>query len=219
MNDSKYYNYGNLKLGRGNFDLPPILIGTVFYQSETIIDRKNPEIFDIQKAKKRINKQLLLSERYKIPNLIEISATTADSMIKYLDFYLDYFEPPFVLGGNLESRMAALEYLSERGIKPDQYIYNTISNLKNKKEIELLKKYKINSIVVLILGSESMTSTQRFAYITDKNQPDNVNIIEGLKQMGIEKIWIDGGVVNLESLAHILETQQLISKSLELPCH
>jgi len=62
-----------------------------------------------------------------------------------------------------------------------------------------------------------MTSTQRYAYITEKNQPNNVSIIEGLKSIGVEKIWVDGGVVNLESLAHILETQRLISTALHLP--
>ena len=217
MDDREYYSYGNIKLGRGNFDLPPLLIGTMFYQNQTIVDRKNPEIFDIQKAKKRIENQIKLSEKYKVPNLVEISATTPEAMIKYLEFYLDNFEPPFVLGGNFDSRVAGIEYLEENGIKPDQYIYNTISNLKNKQELEIFKKYKINSCVVLILGSENMTSTQRFEYITAKNQPNNVSILDGLKKLGVEKIWIDGGIINLESLAHVLETQQLVSTALKLP--
>ena len=96
-------------------------------------------------------------------------------------------------------------------------IYNTISNLKNKQELEILQKYKIQSTVVLILGSENMTSTQRYEYITGKNQPNNVSILDGLKSLGIEKIWIDGGVINLESLTHVLETQQLVSTALQLP--
>ncbi|UCD01720.1 MAG: hypothetical protein JSV23_01475 [Promethearchaeota archaeon] len=217
MDDSDYYSYGNIKLGKGNFNFPPVLIGTIFYQNETIVNRKNPEVFDLQKAKKRIQTHLSLSKKYNIPNLIEISATTPRSMIKYLEFYLDYFQPPFVLGGNLESRIAGIEYLKENGIKSDQYIYNTISNLKNKKELEVLLKYKIESVVILILGSENMSSTQRYAYITEKSQPNNVSIIDGLKDIGIEKLWIDGGVINLESLAHILETQQLISTSLKFP--
>ena len=217
MDDSEYYTYGNIKLGRGQFDLSPVLIGTIFYQNETIVDRKNPEVFSTQKAIKRIETHQSLSEKYKIPNLIEISATTPKSMIKYLEFYLDHFNPPFILGGNLESRIAGIEYLKENGITPEQYIYNTISNLKNKKEVEVIRKFKIKSVVILILGSENMTSTQRYTYITDKNQPNNVNIIDGLKDIGVERIWIDGGVVNLESLAHILETQQLISTSLRLP--
>lgn len=217
MNDSKFYSYRDIKLGRGNFDLPPILIGTIFYQNQTIVDRKNPQIFNTQKAKKRIDKQIQLSEKYKIPNLVEISATTPEAMIKYLQFFLENYVPPFVLGGNFESRIAGIEYLTENGIKSDQYIYNTISNLKNKKEIEIIQKNKLQSVVILILGSENMTSTQRFAYITEKNQPNNVSIIEGLKKIGVEKIWIDGGVVNLESLAHILDTHQLVSTSLKLP--
>ncbi|MFW9972691.1 MAG: hypothetical protein ACFFDF_21075 [Candidatus Odinarchaeota archaeon] len=217
MEDSEYYTYGNMKLGRGNFDLPPILIGTLFYQNQTILDKRNPEIFDAQKAIKRIEKHQSLSKQYKIPSLIEITATTPKSMVKYLEFYLDNFNPPFILGGDLDSRIAGVEYLKENGIKPEEYIYNTISNLKNRKEIEVLKKFKIKSAVVLILGSENMTSTQRYTYITEKNQPNNTSIIEGLKVIGIEKIWIDGGVINLESLAHILETQQLISKSLRYP--
>ncbi|MFX1310734.1 MAG: hypothetical protein ACFE8C_13615, partial [Promethearchaeota archaeon] len=121
------------------------------------------------------------------------------------------------LGGNLESRIAGIEYLTENGIKTSQYIYNAISNLKNKKELEVIQKNKIKSAVVLILASENMTSTQRYAYVTKKNQPNNMSIIEGLKEKGVERLWIDGGVIDLESLAHVLETQQLVSTSLKLP--
>jgi tetrahydromethanopterin S-methyltransferase subunit H len=217
MSDSEYYSYGKTKVGKGNFDLPPVLIGTMFYQNQTIVDRKNPEIFDVSKALKRINNHISLSEKYKIPNLVEISATTPKSMINYLEFYLDHFTPPFILGGNFESRVAGIEFLNEHGIKPDQYIYNTISNLKNKQELEIIQKYKIESAVILILGSGNMTSTQRYAYLTEKNQPNNVNMIDGLIEIGVEKIWVDGGVVDIESLAHILETNQLIRTSLKFP--
>ncbi|MHA2283557.1 MAG: hypothetical protein ACXAC5_22165 [Promethearchaeota archaeon] len=217
MTDSKFYSYGDKKLGRGNFDLPPILIGTIFYQNQTLVDRKNPQIFDVQKAKKRIDNQIQLSEKFKIPNLVEISATTPEAMIKYLQFFLENYELPLVLGGNFESRIAGIEYLKEQGVNPDDFIYNTISNLKNKQEVEILQKYNIKSTVVLILGSENMTSTQRYEYVTGKNQPNSESIIEGLKNRGVERIWIDGGIINLESLGHVLETQQLISTALELP--
>jgi len=217
MEDNIPYNYGNIKVGRGNFKLPPVLIGTIFYQGQTIIDRKDEETFNIEKAKKRINTQKELEKKYKIPGLIEISAVSPKAMIKYLEFYLEYYEPPFVLGGTFDARVAGIEYLNERGIPPDNYIYNTISNLKNKKELELIQKNKIDSAVILILGSENMTSTQRFNYITKSNPPNNVSLIEGLKKLGVTKIWIDGGVINLESLAHIIETQQLVSSSLALP--
>ena len=217
MDEITPYEYGNIKLGRGNFKLPPVLIGTMFYQGQTIIDRKDNEKFNVEKAKKRIDTQKELAKKYKIPELIEISADTPKAMIKYLDFYLEYYEPPFVLGGTFDARAAGIEYLHERGIKPDNYIYNTISNLKNNKELEIIQKYHIDSIVILILGSENMTSTQRFNYITKKNQPNNVSLIEGLNQIGVKKIWVDGGVINLESLAHVLETQQLVSSSLGYP--
>jgi tetrahydromethanopterin S-methyltransferase subunit H len=212
-----FYEYGTLKLGYGNFKRPPILIGTMFYQGQTLVERDDPSKFNIEKAEKRILKQKSLAMQYKIPDLLEISADTPKAMLKYLDFYLDHFEPPFVLGGTLEARSAGLEYLNERGIKPTEFIYNAISNLKNKVEIDLLKRFKIQSAVILILASPNMTSTQRYAYITEKNQQNDINIIDGLKKLGIERIWIDGGVINLESLAHIMETQQLISTSLKLP--
>ena len=217
MDEITPYEYGDIKLGRGNFKLPPVLIGTMFYQGQTIIDRKDNEKFNIEKARKRIDTHKELAKKYKIPELIEISADTPKAMVKYLDFYLEYYEPPFVLGGTFDARFVGIEYLHERGIKPDNYIYNTISNLKNNKELEIIQKYHIDSIVILILGSENMTSTQRFNYITKKNQPNNVSLIEGLKDLGVNKIWIDGGIINLESLAHVLETQQLISSSLSYP--
>ena len=211
------YTYGNIKLGRGNFELPPVLIGTLFYQGETLVDRKNMEIFDENKAKKRIETQTTLSEKYKIPSMVEISGITPEAMVKYLDFYLDNFQVPFVLGGTLDARVAGMEHLKERGVKSDEYVYNAISNLKNKKELDVLRKYKVNAAVILMLGSESMTSTQRYAYITKKLEPQNVSLIEGVQNTGVKELWIDGGVINLESLAHILETQQLISTSLQLP--
>jgi len=80
MDNTDYYSYGNIKLGKGNFELPPVLIGTIFYQNETIIDRKNPEVFNSSKAMKRIDTHISLSEKYKIPNLVEISATSPKSM-------------------------------------------------------------------------------------------------------------------------------------------
>jgi len=217
MANNSPYLYGDVKLGRGSFELPPVLIGTLFYRDETIVERNNPENFNRDKAKKRIDMQKELGKKYKIPEMIEISGNSPESTIKYLDFYLDNYEPPFVLGGTFDARIAAMDHLKERGYKPEDYIYNAISNLKNKKELEMLKKYKVSSIVVLMLASENMTSTQRFAYITEKNQPDNQNIIEGLKKIGIEQILIDGGVITLESLAHILETQQIISTSYQFP--
>jgi len=217
MSEILHYSYGNVKLGRGAFILPPVLIGTLFYMGETIVDRNNPELFNVEKAKKRIDLQKTLGEKYKIPELIEISGNTPESMLKYIEFYLENYEPPFVLGGTFEARAAAMEYLNELGYKGNDYIYNAISNLKNKKELELLKKYRVSSIIILMLASENMTSSQRFKYITEKNQPNNQSILEGLKMMGIEQIWIDGGVITLESLAHILETQQIISTSYKLP--
>ena len=50
-----YFLYGSAKLGYGNFELPPILIGTMFYQGQTLIDRKNEIQFDVNRAKKRID--------------------------------------------------------------------------------------------------------------------------------------------------------------------
>ena len=213
----EFFSYGDIKLGYGSYDLPPIMIGTMFYQNQTIVDRKNEETFDEEKAVKRIDTQKALANKFKIPDLIEISAISPEAMVKYLEFYFDKFEPPFVLGGTFEARVAGLEWLSEKGVKPNEFIYNAVSNLKNKKEIELLQKNKITSAVVLILASSNMTSTQRYSYITENNQPGNTNIIDGLKKIGIQNIWVDGGVVDIESLAHILETQQLISTSLRLP--
>lgn len=211
------YLYDGMKLGRGDFELPPVLIGTIFYQGETIQDRDHPERFNIDKAKKRINQHIVLAEKYKIPGLIELSAVTPESMEKYLSFYLDNYETPFVLGGTFEARVAGIQYLNDRGVKPSQYIYNTISNLKNKAELDLIQKNRIESVVILFLGSENMTSTQRFNYITKKQELTGESLIKSIENLGVKRIWIDGGVVDLESLAHILEFQQLVSTSLQLP--
>ena len=217
MSDNAPYMYGTIQVGRGNFNLPPLLIGTLFYQGETLVDRKDERNFDEYKAKKRIETQQALGEKYKIPTIVELSGITPEAMVKYIDFYLDNFKPPFVLGGTLDARIAGMEHLEERGFKSNEYVYNAISNLKNKKELEALDKFNIKTVVILILASENMTSTQRYAYVTKKNEPQNMSLIDGIKNTGVEEIWIDGGVINIESLAHILETQQLISTSLHLP--
>jgi tetrahydromethanopterin S-methyltransferase subunit H len=216
MKNSAYY-IKNVKIGRGYFNLPPVLIGTMFYDGQTLVEKENPKSFNKQKAIKRIETHKKLASQYKIPEMVEISASNVNAMVKYLDFFLDNYETPFVLGGTLETRIAGIQYLEERGIKPAEYIYNAISNLKNKKELDIIKKYNIESVVILMLCSENMTSTQRYAYLTERNQPGNVSLLQGLKDLGVEKILVDGGVINLESLAHILETQKLVSESLHLP--
>ena len=217
MTENSYYSIDNIKIGYGNFNLPPILIGTLFYQGQTLIDRKKSSIFDSLKAKKRIDTQIELSKQYKLPNLIEISANEPNSMPIYLEFFLKHYEPPFVLGGTYEARIEGLQYLQDNGVDPKYFIYNAISNLKNPNEVEALKKFKVQNVVVLILGSNNMTATQRFAYLTEKSQPHDLSILDGLKELGVRNILIDGGVIDIESLAHILETQKIISESLKYP--
>ena len=107
MNEN-YFLYGKAKLGFGNFSIPPILIGTMFYQGQTLVDRKDACQFDINKAKKRINAQKSLANQYKLSDLIEISAVTPEAMVKYLDFYFKYFDPPFVLGGSFDDSIDKL---------------------------------------------------------------------------------------------------------------
>lgn len=212
-----HYLYKDIKVGRGHFEFPPVLIGTIFYEGETIVERDDPLQFNAQKARKRIDAHKELAAKYKLPEMIEITASTPEAMKAYLEFYLEHYEPPFVLGGNFEARKAGIGFLKEAGIGPTDYVYNAISNLKNRDEIELIKANNIETVVILMLSSENMTSTQRYGYLTKKTQPGNVSLLEGIKDLGVEKIWVDGGVMNLESLAHILETQQLISESLQLP--
>lgn len=212
-----YYSYGEGKLGYDHFDLPPLLIGTIFYQGETILNRDDETDFDEEKAKSRIEQHKSLAKKYKLPEMVEISGTSPEAMLSYLEFYLTHFEPPFVLGGTFDARMAGVEYLSEQGIQPAEYVYNAVSNLKNQKEIDLLRGHQMESVVVLMNAPENATSNQRFSYITEKNQPNNESIVEGLKKLGVKRIWIDGATISLESLSHIIEAQQIISESLQLP--
>ena len=86
------------------------------------------EIFNQVKAKKRIDTQKALAKQYNIPDLVELNAVTPNAMIKYLEFYLDNFEPPFVLGGTFDARLAGIEYLEERGIGPNEYLPRTIKH-------------------------------------------------------------------------------------------
>ncbi|MGV9173538.1 MAG: hypothetical protein ACOC35_13385 [Promethearchaeia archaeon] len=212
-----FYQYHDIRLERTGFFLPPILIGTIFYQGETLLDRKNPKNFSKEKAKKRIERHKSFAEQYKIPEMVEISATSSEAMKNYLEFYFNDYKPPIILGGNLEARIAGLEYLEEHGYKSSDYIYNSVTNLKNKKEIEVLKEFDLDSVVLLILGSDNMTSSQKYNYITKKRPLYNLSMIDSLHKLGIERIWIDGGVIGLESLVHNLELHQVVSSSLHLP--
>lgn len=216
-NETETFNYGNIRLEKSNFTIPPILIGTLFYQGETILDRKNPENFDEDKAQKRIDLHKSLAKKYKIPEMVELSATSAQSMRTYLDFYFSHYDPPIILGGTLEARIAGLKYLRKNEYNSSDFVYNSITNLKNSKEIDALKEFQVESAVILIVGSDNMTSSQKYSYLTKKRPLYNLNLIDSLKQMGVEKIWIDGGVIGLDSLVQNLELHQLVSSSLHLP--
>ncbi|MEJ2295536.1 MAG: hypothetical protein P8Y23_12325, partial [Candidatus Lokiarchaeota archaeon] len=136
MSENTYYSIDNIKIGYGNFNLPPIMIGTLFYQGQTLIVRKNSSLFDSLKAKKRIDTQIELSKQYKLPNLIEISANEPNSMPLYLKFFLEHYEPPFVLGGTYEARIEGLRYLRDNEVDPKHFIYHAVSNLKNPSAVE-----------------------------------------------------------------------------------
>jgi tetrahydromethanopterin S-methyltransferase subunit H len=186
------FKIGPVKIGGFPGDRPVVLVGSIFYHGQKILENEIKGEFDAHKAEELIKVQEEFSDKTGNPHMVDVVASSPDAMAKFIDFVSSVTNAPIVLDGISASvRLSALDYCQEHGIRND-IIYNSISPESKQDEIERIKEAKVKSAILLAYNTREFTSEGRVKAIRA--------LLPIALQAGIKNPLIDTCVLDIPSL-------------------
>jgi len=141
------FQIGEIKIG-GYGENPTALIGSIFYKNHKIVDDEKNGLFDKQIAERLIKKQEELSDIFGNPGILDVVIPSIEACEKYVDFITKVTENPFIYDAwPIDVRIKGLQYINEVGLT-ERIIYNSISPLVKKEEINAIKKTGLKSSII-----------------------------------------------------------------------
>jgi tetrahydromethanopterin S-methyltransferase subunit H len=184
--EQKIFEIGNVKIGGQPGELPTVLIGSIFWLGQKMVQDANKGVFNAKEAEDIINKMQSLSDLTGVPFLFDIVGTTTEAFQKYLDFIADHNEAPFLMDAmSPKVRMETAAYIKQVGLQ-NRTVYNTIYKGCSKGELEKVKESGITASIVLADNPK------------DNSLEGKLNILEEAlalaKEAEIEKPLIDTAI-------------------------
>jgi len=184
--EQKIFEIGNVKIGGQPGELPTVLIGSIFWLGQKMVQDANKGVFNAKEAEDIINKMQSLSDLTGVPFLFDVVGTTTEAFQKYLDFIADHNEAPFLMDAmSPKVRMETAGYIKQVGLQ-NRTVYNTIYKDCSKVELEKVKESGITASIVLADNPR------------DNSLEGKLDILEEAlalaKEAGIEKSLIDTAI-------------------------
>jgi tetrahydromethanopterin S-methyltransferase subunit H len=184
--EQKVYQVGKVRIGGQPGELPTVLIGSIFWLGQKMVQDANKGIFDAKQAENIINKMETLSDITGVPFVFDIVGTTATAFEKYMDFVSAHSEAPFLLDAmSPRTRMQSAELVKNAGLQ-DKCIYNSFYKGVREVEAEKVKECGITASIVLADDPKDNSLEGKMKVLDE--------VLSLAKKGGITKPLIDTGI-------------------------
>lgn len=209
----KIFDVGGVKMGGQPGRLPTVLIGSIFYEGDRIVENEKIGVFDERKAEELINKQQELSDMTGNPSMIDIVAESADTMKKYIDFVCSISNAPILLDStSAETKVSGLKHANEVGLI-EKVVYNSISIYTKDFEIDAMREVRLESAIVQTYHPKNPKPEAKIDLLKGrKNVLKNI-----LEKSRIKNILVDASVIDVPSIGIAAETVRLVKKEFGFP--
>ena len=208
--DQKTYEIAGTRVGGQPGEIPTVLVGSMFYTKHKIVTDERAGKFDRDAAEALVRKQEELGDKTRNPALIDIVASSSESILRYIDFVAGMNEKPFFIdSASADVKIAAIEYAKEIGLEK-RIVYNSVSIETKDNEYAALKANGIESAILLSFTRDIMSSRAR-AETVDKLAPM-------MEESGVSNILVDTFVMDVPSLTPSGRATIEIKKKTGYPC-
>jgi len=143
------YKIGRVSIGGQPGETPTVLVGSIFWLGQKMVQDANKGVFDPKEAENIINKMQTLSDETGVPFILDIVGTTTEAFKKYVQFVADHTEAPFLTDAmSPRVRMESAQFVKEIGLQ-DNTIYNSIYKGVQEAELQKIKELGIKTSIVL----------------------------------------------------------------------
>lgn len=208
--EQKVFDIKGIKVGGQPGENPPVLIGSIFYHKHKIVEDEKKGLFKKDEAEKLIKNVEELSDKTKIPFMLDVVGSSPESIVKYIEFVTGATYVPILVDtlGDVAVASVALQYVKEVGLT-DRTIYNSLTAKSKDEEYKILQGNKIDKAVVLLYTDKILDVESRVK---------NLEIIlEKTKSYNIDKLLVDTFVMDLPSLSAAMKAAIDVKKKYGLP--
>jgi len=177
------YKIGRVQIGGQPGETPTVLIGSIFWLGQKMVQDANKGVFDPKEAENIINKMQTLSDESGVPFILDIVGTTTEAFKKYVSFVADHSEAPFLTDAmSPKGRMESAQFVKEIGLQ-DKTIYNSIYKGVQETELQKIKELGIKTSIVLADNPKDGSFQGKMSVLDEA--------LDMAKRAGIEQILID----------------------------
>lgn len=213
--DQKVYDIGGVKIGGQPGEYPTVLIGTIFYEGQKIVEDKDKGIFDGDTAEGLIKKQEELSDKTGNPHMLDVVVTSTNAISNYLSFCAKVTEAPLLLDAwPSKVRIQALRYVDEVGLS-DRVVNNSLWFASGKDEIEALRSSSVNASVILAYNPKDRWARGPISML--KGTSEEKGLLEKAEGAGVDKKLIDTGVLHMPHVGISAKAIYDVKKEFGLP--
>jgi len=195
-NDQKTYNIAGVEIGGQPWERPTVLIGSMFFAGDKIVQDPVKGIFDKEKARQLLKKEEEISKLTGNPRFIDVIGETSEALIAYIKFVASQTSAPIVVDSPSQNvRMEAIKYFSNSELIP-RLIYNSIGVEHTQEELSCIKKCGVKNAILLAFSMKAMKPKRKIELLEKI-------LIPAAKSAGVENIFVDTGVMDVASVSWV----------------
>jgi tetrahydromethanopterin S-methyltransferase subunit H len=208
--EQKVFEIKGVKVGSQPGENPPILIGSIFYHKHKIVEDEKKGVFRKEEAEKLIKNVEELSDRTKIPFMLDVVGASPEAIVKYIEFVSSITKAPILVDplGDVNVASVALRYVKEVGLI-DRVIYNSLTAKSRDEEYKLLQESGVDKAVLLLYTDKVLDVEARIKSLE--------MMLKKTRVYGVDKYMVDTFVIDLPSLSVAMRTAIEIKKRFGLP--
>lgn len=192
------FEIAGVKIGGQPGQLPPVMIGSIFYKGHKIVHDEAHGLFDRDEAERLLSNEAEVSEETGLPRIIDVVGHTSEALIKFIDFIADKTDSPFLIDGvTVDVRLPAVKYVAEVGLS-DRAVYNSIDINYRRDELEAIKEAGLKAAVIQLYNPRNPTPRGRLKVLKELN--GKPGLLEAAKVAGVEKPLVDVCVLDMPDI-------------------
>ena len=187
------YDVAGVKVGGNIGENPTVMIGSIFYKGDKNIKEEKIGTFDLERAKRLIERVEELSERTGLGAMVDVVCSNALVADRYLEFVADATRMPILIDAvSQEAALRGLECAKELGIT-ERTIFNSITPDTKEPVFQKIREVGLESAVILTYSTKAIMSSK-----------ERVRLLEALlpkvKAVGVRKVLVDTVVMDVATL-------------------
>ncbi|MBS7288241.1 MAG: tetrahydromethanopterin S-methyltransferase subunit H [Candidatus Freyarchaeota archaeon] len=187
--EQKTFTIGGVKVGGQPGQFPTVMMGTIFYHGDKLVEDERVGLFDRAAAEKVLDREGEISLKTGNPRIVDVCASYPQAFEKFIDFVADATEGPFCIDGTTaDVRIAGAKYVMETGLS-SRVVYNSISPEVREDELQAIRDAGIKSAIILLLNTRNPLISGKFEVID--------GLLGKVSAAGVENILVDAAIFDI----------------------